>query len=283
MEYMKDGTTPRQERKPPTVYDHITKFIAKTIAVVAPEYANKYYNQHLALKKYTAADRGAAYANYKPGHSSGAQEIKGAWQRTTNATRELDRNNPHVSGMKQRFITSLIGEGSFPRPKILAQGATAENPYEFDIEKNLDILNRWEKWAPIAGANGDSIYQLQRLAAGHFFIDGGILLRRVYVNDENGKKQLAIEPIELDHLDTAKDMDDGETRIVGGKELNIFNKVLAYWLKPRHPSEVDTESVRIPASEIIDIFDRQRASDVGGISRLAASVMNFYNIGALSQ
>jgi len=261
-----------------TAYDHVTQFIAKTMAIVAPSYANRYYNQHLALRKYTAADRGNSYRNYKPQQTSGAQEISQGWRQTTNATRELARNNPHVAGMKQRFITSLIGEGSFPRPKILKDGA--DNPYDFDIERNQDILNRWEKWAPTAGANGDSIYQLQRLGAGHFFIDGGLLFRRVYIPIEGTKtKQLAIEPIELDHLDIAKDTDTEELRIVGGKELNIYNKVIAYWLKPRHPSEKDTESVRIPASDIIDLFDRQRASDVGGISRLASSVMNFYNIG----
>ena len=278
MEYTKDGTTPKQERNKPTVYDHVTKFIAKTIAIVAPEYASKYYAQHLSLKKYTAASRDSSYSNYRPDQRSGAQEINQAWQKVANTARELDRNNPHVSGMKRRFVTSLIGEGSFPRPKILKQGSST--PYDYDIEKNLDILNRWENWAPVAGANGDSIYQIQRLAGGHFFIDGGLLLRKVYINNEVTKtKQLAIEPIELDHLDLTKDTDTEDLRIVGGKELSKYNKVIAYWLKPRHPSEVDTESVRVPAEEIIDLFDRERASDVGGISRLASSIMSFYNVG----
>lgn len=275
--YIKEERTVNETYKP-TFYDYIAKAIAKTIGIVAPAYANRYYSQHLALRKYTAADRGSSYRNYRPKSTSGAQEILQGWQRTTNATRELARNNPHVAGMKQRFITSLIGEGSFPRPKILKDNA--KNIYDFEVELNNDILARWENWAPLAGANGDSIYQLQRLAAGHFFIDGGLLFRRVYIPIEGTKaKQLAIEPIELDHLDLSKDTDTPELRIVGGKELNIYNKVVAYWLKPRHPSEVQTESVRIPAEDIIDLFDRQRASDIGGISRLASSVMNFHNIG----
>ena len=131
-EYTRDGVTPKHERKAPTVYDHVTKFIAKTIAILAPEYANKYYTQHLSLKKYTAAARDASYSNYRPDQKSGAQEITEAWQKTANTARELDRNNPNVSGMKRRFVTSLIGEGSFPRPKILQQGAASK--YDFDIE-----------------------------------------------------------------------------------------------------------------------------------------------------
>ena len=54
---------------------------------------------------------------------------------------------------------------------------------------------------------------------------------------------------------------------------------MAYWIKSRFPSEKDVQSVRVPASEIIDLYDRDRASSVGGISRLVSCVLNFHNIG----
>lgn len=258
------------------MYNGITKLIAGSIGIFAPEYAARYMQSHQNLRSYTAADRAKEYRNYKPAQTTGAQEVLAAWQDTTNATRELDRNNSHVCGMKRRFVAGLIGEGSWPRPKVLKDGAKSK--YDFDSEVNDQLLDRWENWAPIAGANGDSIYQLQRLGAAHFMTDGGLLYRRVYIDGDYGK-QMAIEPIELDHLDTSKDTDTPELRIVGGKELNKYNKVVAYWLKPRHPAEVATDSIRIDAIDIIDLFDRNRASDVGGISRIAPSVMNFHNIG----
>jgi lambda family phage portal protein len=259
------------------MYDTIASIIAKSIALFAPGYANRYMQNHYALRSYTAAERDNSYRNYKPAQTTGAQEILQAWQPTTNATRELERNNSHVSGMKMRFIAALVGEGSWPRPKVLK--AAPKNNYDFDIPTNTEILRRWERFAPTAGANGDSIYQLQRLAAAHFLIDGGILFRRVYINNEFGQKILAIEPIELDHLDTSKDTDTPELRIVGGKQLDKYNKVIGYWLKPRHPAETQTESVFVDAKDIIDLYDRQRASAVGGISRMAPTVMNFHNIG----
>lgn len=270
------------------VYDYLTSAIARSIAIFSPETATDYLKQHGRLRHYTAAKNTTTYKNYRPPHTSGAQEIAQAWQSVTNKTRELERNNSHVVGLKRRFVAALVGEGSWPRPKILKQGA--KNKYEFETELNEDILNRWARWAPVAGANGDSIYQLQRLAAGHFLIDGGMLFRRVYitppprrmpkaVKKSQPKKQLAIEAIELDHLDTSKDIDTPQLRIVGGKQLNEYNRVVGYWLKKRHPAETDTASVFVPADEIIDLFDRQRASEVGGISRLASAVMNFHNIG----
>lgn len=260
------------------IYDTIAKIIAKSIGIVAPGYAKRYYEQHMLLRAYTAADRDKSYSKYKPAQTTGAQEVVQSWQTVTNMTRELDRNNSHVVGMKRRFVAGLIGEGSWPRPKVLMDNPA--DSYDFDTETNMELLNRWENWAPVAGANGDSIYQLQRLGGNHFFIDGGILFRRVYIPAEEGSgKQLALEPIELDHLDSSKDTDTPELRIVGGRQLNKYNKVIGYWLKPRHPAELATDSVFVPAEDIIDLYDRNRASDIGGISRLAPCAMNFYNVG----
>jgi len=263
------------------IYDAIATTIAKAIGLVAPGYAREYLKSHAVIRAYEAAKTTGINRNYKPTQSSGAQENTEAWQSVVNKTRELVRNNPHVAGMTRRFVAALVGEGSWPRPKVLKNNAA--NNFDFNSVVNSDILNRWEMFAPTACANGDSIYQLQRLAANHFFIDGGLLIRKVYIKGKNAagkaQKQLALQPIEIDQLDKSKDVDTAALRIVGGKELDNYNRVIAYWLKSRHPAELDTTSERVDSSEIIDIYDRDRASSIGGISRLAPSVMNFHNIG----
>jgi lambda family phage portal protein len=255
------------------IYDAITRIIAKSIALFAPEYATRYLKNHNTVRAYAAASTTGATKNFRPRQSSGAQEIASSWQAVTNKTRALQRDDSHVAGMGRRFVAGLVGEGSWPRPKILKRNPA--DKYDFEVVANNELLQRWELWAPEACANGDSIYQLQRIAASHFFFDGGLLIRRVVIGGN-----LALEPIELDQLDVGKNVDDGKTRIVAGKELDQYNKPIAYWIKPRHPAEVGTDSVRIAAKDIIDLFDRDRASSVGGISRLAPCVLNFHNIGA---
>ena len=254
------------------IYDAISKIIARSIALVAPGYAREYLKNHAICRAYEASKTTGPNRNFKPAQSSGAQEIEASWQVVTNKTRALVRDNSHVAGMSRRFVAALVGEGSWPRPKILK--ANAADAYDFDAALNSEILKRWEKWAPEACANGDSIYQLQRVAASAFFIDGGVLIRRVIKG-----RRMMLEPIELDRLDRGKDTDGKELRIVGGKELDEYNRPMAYWIKSRFPTEQESNSVRVPAEEIIDLFDRDRASSVGGISRLAPSVMNFHNIG----
>lgn len=254
------------------IYDAIARTIAKSIALVAPGYAREYLKNHAVVRAYEAAKTTGANRNFKPSQASGAQEITGSWQQVTDKARALGRDNSHVAGMARRFVAGLVGEGSWPRPKVLK--SRKSDAFDFNKELNNEILRRWERFAPEACANGDSIYQLQRIAAYAFFFDGGLLIRK-----HIKAKKLVLEPIELDLLDTLKDTDDGITRIVGGKELDQFNKPIAYWLKSRFPTEKDSASVRVPASEIIDLYDRERASSVGGISRIASAIINFHNIG----
>lgn len=252
------------------IYDAISKTIARAIGLFAPGLANSYMKNHTLLRAYTAAKKTGSDRLFRPQQSSGAQEVAAAWQTVADKARDLDRNNPYVAGMKKRFVAAVIGEGAWPRPKIFK----GNNKYDFDAEKNSDILRRWELWADEACANGDNIYQLQRICARHFFVDGTFLIHRVV---RNGK--LMLEGLEADHLDHLADRDDAEKRIVNGIELDEFNKPVAYHLKKRHPGEQTSKTERIPASEIIHIFDRQRISDVNGICGFASVVSNLYSIG----
>ena len=230
----------------------------------------------MILRAYLAAKTTGKDRLFRPQQSSGAQEIQDAWQTVTNKARDLDRNNPYVVGMRKRFVSALIGEGSWPRPKITKRNS--DNQFDYDKELNQDILRRWENWADDACANADTIYQLQRIAARHFFTDGSFLIRRVY-QVVDGVRKLSIEGLEFDYLDDTRDVDNGSKRIVNGIEMDQYNRPLAYWLKSRFPSEYETVSTRIEAKDVILLFDRNRASDITGISQFASVVENLYSIG----
>ena len=228
--------------------------------------------KNIFTRGYDAAKNNGANRLYRPRQASAQQEISSAWQDVTNVTRDLDRNNSHVAGMRRRFTWGLVGEGNWPRPKILKKRAV--NRYDFEKELNFEILQRWEDWSKHASANGDSIYQLQRIAGNTFFVDGGILIHKVYK-----KGQLRLEAVEYDQLDTSYDYDSGTgSRIVNGIEIDEFNEPIAYYIKKRFPTEVSSKTIKVPARDILNLFDRERASQICGISRLAPSAMNMRNI-----
>lgn len=257
-----------------TFYDTVTRTVARLIGIVAPESAQRYVANRYALRGYLAATNKGVDRAFRPAQTSGAQEITESWQSVTNKSRALDRDNAYVSGMRKRFVAAVVGEGSWPRPKTFKKS-------RFDLNKELNtmILWLWEHFSKDACANGDSIYQLQRIAAKHYFVDGTFLIRKVFIAGADGKKTLKLEGLEADHLDTMKDVDDGVNRVVNGIKLDQYNKPLGYWIKKRFPTEFDSASIFVPADEVIHLFDRNRVSDVTGMCQFASVVANLYSIG----
>lgn len=263
------------------LYNIITKCVSGLIAIYDPVKADRYRINRNAYSKrgYNAAkSKGSDYL-WNPLQTSGAQENVGAWSNVVAKSRDLARNNPHIVGARRRFRSNIVSTGIWPRPKILKR----QPVNKFDFEKKLvaDILKRWEVWSPSACANGDSIYQGQRVAANHFFDDGQVIIRRIFQREW---PYLKIEVLECDHLDKTKDRitDKTGTRIVSGIHLDGHNKPLGYWLKPLHPAEQQSESVYVPAKDIIHLYDRQRASDVTGLTGYASVVQNFFRINEYS-
>ena len=101
------------------MYDKITSIITKTIALVSPSTAREYVKNHQILRAYEAAKTNGINRKFSARQTSGAQEIQESWQTVTDRVRQLVRDNSHVAGMVRRFTAGLIGEGSWPRPKIL--------------------------------------------------------------------------------------------------------------------------------------------------------------------
>ncbi len=259
-------------------FDLKTRFMAVLLGLYNANQAEKYLASRRLKRAYLAAKKTGSDALWRTPHSSGAQENVAAWQDVANNARDLSRNNPYIVGAKRRFKANVICEGVWPRPKIRIDGA--ESKLELNKKLNQDILDRWEMWAPRACANGDSLYQLQRIAAGHIFDDGQILIRRIFSREP---PYMQLELLEADYLDTSKDTVTfknvaGQNRVCGGIELNARNKPIAYWLKQCHPAEGMSESIRIPAEDIIHVFDRQRASDVTGICGYASVVKDVFRL-----
>ena len=258
------------------VYNLLTRTIASLVGLYDPLRAARYLSQQNFFQRgYLAAKTSGPDKKWRVGKSTGAQENVAAWEKVTNKARDLARNNPYIVGARRRHRSNIISEGVWPRPKILLPGAKSK--FELAVDLNTDILRRWEEWAPRAGSNGDTLYQIQRTAANHFFDDGQFLLRRVY---KRNPARLEIQLLECDHLDAARDRlsSPGINKIVGGIELDEYGRPLAYWLLPEHPAENYSNSIRVPAEEIIHVFDRQRASDVTGICGYASVVQSVFRI-----
>lgn len=241
-------------------FDPLHKAIASTIRFFTPAKALEYL-----ARSYVAAKATGSNSRWSPKASSAYGEIKTDWQKTTNRARDLERNNPYVKGFVRRWIAGVVESGTWPKSKVPNSDGKTINA---DLANDIEL--RWEKWAETAGANGDSYADIQRLVAWHFLVDGEILVRKVAV----AGKPLALEILECDQLDTGKD--DGTT-IMGGIERDKFGKPVGYWILGTHPGNGSSTSTLVPASEIIHVFMRERASQVRGICHFASIITDLFD------
>ncbi len=248
------------------IYDAVAREIAHVIALISPRWANEYKRHHDLLKRgYSAAKTTGPGQRWNPSKtSSAAGEIKSAWSRVTAKARDLDRNNAYVIGMGRKFLAGVVSEGMWPKAKA------ADDSGALLVDINREIEHRWEAWEESAQANGSSYCELQRLVANHLRLDGECLVRRVALPG----RPLALQVLECDHLDSGRDADttSGGGRIIQGIEQDAYGKPVAYWLFPNHPGDKSSTSVRVPADQVLHIFDRDRASQVRGISLFASVI-----------
>ena len=232
-------------------YDTLTRGIASTIGIFFPDAALRYLHSQKALERtYAAAKTSGHNQQWKPKLTSGYKEIKDYQRKVTDRARDLEQNNPYVRGLVKKFVVNTVGEGQWPKAKALLPGGTLAKQ-QLDTELNADIEWRWDQWQRTAGTAGQSYCEIQQVVAWHLLVDGGCLVRKL----AKPGQILALEVLEYDQLDDSKDGDtSGGGSIKSGIELDKYGAPIAYWIKQKHPAEIETASVRVPAADVLHIF-----------------------------
>jgi lambda family phage portal protein len=116
------------------------------------------------------------------------------------------------------------------------------------------------------------------------WFDGGFLIHRVYDDSLPGIVPLRLEYLEYAQLDTLVDgnLPSGNTAR-RGIEFDPAGREVAFHILPYHPGDYIPrgtfgQSRKIPASEIIHVWDREMISQYSGISWLHAVVMEGYRM-----
>jgi lambda family phage portal protein len=177
--------------------------------------------------------------------------------------RDLCRNVGWARKARRVIATHTVGWGIVPRPRGEHAKAAA-------------VL--WKDWAesPSCSIDGRStFYAMQYLAIRTIFEAGEVLIRR-YVRP-GAPVPLRLQVLEPDHLDTAKDLDRGEAGgpIIQGVEFAADGSRAAYWLFPVHPGNTrsSSQSRRVPAADVLHVYDTERAGQARGISWLGAAIV----------
>ncbi|MHB2169952.1 phage portal protein [Alsobacter sp. R-9] len=212
---------------------------------------------------YKTTGWGPRSARWRPGKFGPNAALDYTADILRDQSRDLVRKNALAASAIDRIVSNVVGTGI--KPKITDDA----------------IASLWLRWTDEADAGGMlDFYGLQTQVM-RSVVEGGecfIRLRPRYPQDGLSVPfQLEILEPEFVPLDWNRTTEGGGIIRQGIEfDRNVRSRRVAYWVYPRHPGEMQIdadaaqwEPVRIPASEIIHVFDPRRPGQIRGEPWLA--------------
>lgn len=185
--------------------------------------------------------------------------------------RDLERNSPLARNYLRLLSVNAIGPHG-----IGFEAQVKDNSGKLNKWVNTRIEDGWSDWADAPTLDGKmNLATLCRLSLKTVARDGEIFFRK-WRGDFNayGFALEAIDPDQVDHLYTRAGVADrGINEIRMGVEVDVHGKPVAYWMWDR-PERTFTNlqprnRIRVPAEEIIHLYDPDRINQTRGITWFA--------------
>jgi lambda family phage portal protein len=210
--------------------------------------------------------------------------------------RFLARNNGYATSAVECFAANLVGAGikpswksPLPIPDIDDDASDdqigAANTAAKDASKQKkNVHELWARWTTEADAEGvTDFYGLQKRVARELFIAGEIFVRlrpRRLADGLSIPMQIELYPSEQLPLWLTMPLDNGNW-IRQGIEFDKIGRRVAYHFWRVNPGDITLapkfgERVRIPANQILHVFDPLEAGQIRGMSRLTPAIVTLW-------
>lgn len=210
------------------------------------------------------------------GNSANA-EIGIALSKLRERSRDLIRNNAYAARAVAEIVGNAVGTG------ITVQ-ARSGNP-----EQDRRINEAWSVWAEQCDADGQLDFSgIQALVARTVFESGECLVRFRQRRAGDGLAiPLQLQVLEPDFLDQTKTQKTASGYIIQGVEFDLVGRRVYYWLFGQHPGDIvqtgvrggaGLQSVRVPASEVLHIYRKDRPGQVRGVPWLAPVIVTLRDL-----
>lgn len=251
----------------------------RAISVISPRTAVERMRYRMAAsylnttqRKYDAASSSRRTSGWNAPGTSATSEVQLALQFLRNRSREMVRNNAYAENAVREIANNMVGTGIIPKP--------------LNLKKNADkrIRQIWKEWADSTDCDYDghlNYYGIQNLAARTIVESGEVIIRKHIVQGTSFPLQLQV--LEPDFIDTTKYVTSlvGGGYVLYGVEFNSSNKIVAYWLWDHHPGDnmrFAIKSNRVPADEIIHVFEKKRPGQFRGVPFGHASMLRLRDL-----
>lgn len=171
--------------------------------------------------------------------------------------RDLERNADYVEAAILAMERNVVGSG------MTLDCGVEDSKLEEAIEQS------WKEWCHAENCDVSGRFcfsEMLKLAVRRMMVDGGVLIVAAYSGTEKYPLQLQIK--EVDELDGSVQFCGGN-KVIGGVEINEYNRAVAYHFTTYGLYGATGQSVRIPADRVIFLKHLKRPSQVREISGFA--------------
>lgn len=231
--------------------------------------------EKVKARRYEGAANGRRTAGWTVSSTSANTEIEGARATLVNRSRDLVRNNPYAKRGINLIATNVVGGG------IITQVQCTNK------KRQEKFKAAWYGWAESPSVDFDGcsdIYGLQNLVMRTVAESGECLVRRRWSKDNKNQVSLQLQLLEGDYLDASQmtgKASNGNT-IIQGIEFDDSGRRVAYHLFEEHPGDVRLKSafksVRVPAEDVLHIYDVARSGQVRGVPWLSNAILRLRDL-----
>ena len=203
-------------------------------------------------------------------------DVRWAMVTLRSRARDLTQNNDYARKYVNMTVANVVGSEGF---KLHARAQDDNGRSDEMANRILEAAFADFSKAANCDVSGKLTFRgLQELAVRTLVRDGEVFIR--IVKNRKYAHGMALQVIEPDYVDERKNETLRNGNIVRmGVELDEWRRPVAYWLRQVNAeTELTTtmvtgEAVRIPAAEIIHVYDMERANQTRGVTWFAASIM----------
>jgi lambda family phage portal protein len=256
--------------------------LERLIERVSPQWALRREAARAGLQQiraYDAAKVGRRTNGWQAHGSSADSELAVAGTLVRNRARELVRNNPWAMSARRKLPAKVVGTGITPYLRTRDRGLRQR------------YADQWQWFGEASAPDRQLDFNGQvKQAVGCMFEAGECLLRfRQRPTSWRMKVPLQIEVLEPDYLDdTRTELLDNGNVIIRGIEFDPAGRRVAYWLFDEHPGELlpsriglgttGFASKRVPADEVLHLYDPLRPGQVRGVSLFAPVALAMHDL-----
>jgi len=246
-------------------------WLDKAIGFFSPSWAYRRSAWRQALRGfYDAGNADRLNAGWVPVNGTAEQTDRGQRDIIRARARDLERNSDIAEAIIGLIERNVVGTGIRVQAKVLKPDGTEGD------ELNQQIEDLWIEWCRARNCDitgQQSFAEMQAMAIRRLIVDGGIIFVKTYTGD--GPIPFCLQAREVDDLDTSVNTLPGlnRNRVIGGIEMDRYNKPVAYWLKEYTPDGFWTgKSKRIEAQRVIFLWRKIRPSQIREMSPLAKTL-----------